>query len=209
MPIKKKTGERKNDFINRCIGEEVSAGKKTEQAAAICYAKWEEMSIKELNKVRKLRKSEDFMMVSAFDKVKGEDFTKFGITFDDLMNPKLQAKVEENELELKFAEIPEGYVVRYKYVGPIDEKSRPFCRTMMTEYKDKWFSGEGISRAEIEALNNAPGKADRAGGKPYSVFNWRGGNNCRHIWVRYWFNPITNDVMESPVQPAQKSTKPQ
>lgn len=204
MPINKRKGERKNDYINRCIGTEVSSGMKTDQAAAVCYAKWEEMSIKELNKVRKLRKTEDFMMVSAFDAVKGEDFTKFGITFEDLMNPKLQSAVGENELELKFAEIPEGYVVRYKYVGPIDEKSREFCKTMMSTFKDTWFA-----RADIETLNNAPGKADRAGGKPYSVFNWRGGNNCRHSWVRYWFNETTGDVMESPIQPAQKSTKPQ
>lgn len=203
MPISKRKGERKNDFINRCVGSEISSGMKTDQAVAVCYAKWEEMSLKELNKKRRERKTEDFMMVSAFDKIKGEDFTKFGITFEDLSNPKLQMAVLDNEMDLKFADIPEGYVVRYKYMGPIDAKSREFCRTMMTTFKDTWFA-----REDIETLNNAPGKADRAGGKPYSVFNWRGGNNCRHTWVRYYFNEMTNDVMESPVQPAQKSTKP-
>lgn len=204
MPIKKKTGERKNDFINRCIGEEVSAGKKTEQAAAICYTYWEELSLKELQKKRKLQKSEDAQMLKSFALVKGEDFTKFGISFEELMNPKKQMSIVEDEHLLTFAEVPEGYEVRYKYVGPLDEKSRPFCREMMTTFKTTWFS-----RADIETLNTAPGKADRRGGKPYSVFNWRGGNNCRHEWVRYYFNQTTGDVMESPVQPAQKSTKPQ
>ena len=46
MPINKRKGERKNDYINRCIGTEVSSGMKTDQAAAVCYAKWEEMSIR-------------------------------------------------------------------------------------------------------------------------------------------------------------------
>ncbi len=42
MPIDKKPGESKDDFISRCIGIEINAGKEPDQAAAICYAKWEE-----------------------------------------------------------------------------------------------------------------------------------------------------------------------
>jgi len=40
MPIDIKTGEREEEFISRCIADEVSAGKETDQAAAICYAYW-------------------------------------------------------------------------------------------------------------------------------------------------------------------------
>jgi hypothetical protein len=44
MPISKKPGESKDDFIPRCISEEISSGREPDQAAAICYAKWDEFS---------------------------------------------------------------------------------------------------------------------------------------------------------------------
>jgi len=39
--IEPSKGERENDFITRCIEYEVSEGKDKEQAAAICYSKWQ------------------------------------------------------------------------------------------------------------------------------------------------------------------------
>lgn len=39
MPIDRKKGEREEEYISRCIATEVSAGKPTEQAVAICYNK--------------------------------------------------------------------------------------------------------------------------------------------------------------------------
>jgi hypothetical protein len=41
MPVNPKKGEREEDFISRCIGEEVSAGYEQSQAAAICYSYWD------------------------------------------------------------------------------------------------------------------------------------------------------------------------
>ncbi len=40
MPVKIKPNEKEQDFISRCIGEEVSGGYEQEQAAAICYSYW-------------------------------------------------------------------------------------------------------------------------------------------------------------------------
>jgi hypothetical protein len=40
MPVNINKGESENEFISRCIGEEVSAGKEQDQAAAICYSYW-------------------------------------------------------------------------------------------------------------------------------------------------------------------------
>lgn len=40
MPVNPKKGEREEDFISRCIGEEVSGGYEQSQAAAICYSYW-------------------------------------------------------------------------------------------------------------------------------------------------------------------------
>jgi len=40
MPIDINKGEREEEFISRCIADEVSAGKESDQAAAICYSYW-------------------------------------------------------------------------------------------------------------------------------------------------------------------------
>lgn len=45
MPIKPKSSETEQEFISRCIGEEINAGYEQEQAAAICYSKWREESM--------------------------------------------------------------------------------------------------------------------------------------------------------------------
>lgn len=47
MPIKPGASETKDEFISRCIGEEITAGYEQAQAAAICYSKWDR---KELSK---------------------------------------------------------------------------------------------------------------------------------------------------------------
>lgn len=41
MPVKPKAEETKEQFVSRCIGEEVTAGYEQSQAAAICYSKWD------------------------------------------------------------------------------------------------------------------------------------------------------------------------
>jgi hypothetical protein len=41
MPIKPTAGEIKEEFISRCISEEIGAGYEDTQAAAICYSKWD------------------------------------------------------------------------------------------------------------------------------------------------------------------------
>jgi hypothetical protein len=41
MPVNINKGESEEQFISRCIGEEVSAGYEQSQAAAICYSYWD------------------------------------------------------------------------------------------------------------------------------------------------------------------------
>ena len=41
MPVNVKSGESENDFISRCIGEEINNGYEQSQAAAICYSYWD------------------------------------------------------------------------------------------------------------------------------------------------------------------------
>lgn len=40
MPVNPNKGEKEQDFISRCISEEISAGYEQTQAAAICYSYW-------------------------------------------------------------------------------------------------------------------------------------------------------------------------
>jgi hypothetical protein len=41
-------GETKDEFVSRCIGEEVSAGYDTPQAAAICYSYWDKENMSKI-----------------------------------------------------------------------------------------------------------------------------------------------------------------
>jgi uncharacterized protein with gpF-like domain len=52
----------------------------------------------------------------------------------------------------------------FAYVGPIDERLRPFCREHV---------GKVYSRADIDALDN---------GQLPNTFLTGGGYNCRHVW---------------------------
>ena len=40
MPIEKKPGETKDEFIARCISTEIRSGKDRDTAIAICYSVW-------------------------------------------------------------------------------------------------------------------------------------------------------------------------
>lgn len=54
---------------------------------------------------------------------------------------------------------------RYRYTGPDDEKTRPFCDARVNQV---------FTRAEIEAMDN--GQID-------NVLLSGGGYNCRHLWM--------------------------
>ena len=64
MPVNPQKGEREEDFISRCIGEEISAGYEQSQAAAICYSYWRKDKMSKLSGqdkiVEKLKYNRDF-----------------------------------------------------------------------------------------------------------------------------------------------------
>lgn len=64
--------------------------------------------------------------------------------------------------------------VRFKYVGPQDEKNRKFCADMMR--KQRVYRIEDIDNLTSSIANEQFGF--------YSIFLWRGSFNCRHSWVR-------------------------
>ena len=44
--VNPRSGESKDEFVSRCISVEIGNGKEQEQAAAICYTKWDEQNMK-------------------------------------------------------------------------------------------------------------------------------------------------------------------
>jgi hypothetical protein len=58
MPVDIISGESKDEFISRCIADEVSAGKEQDQAAAICYSYWDK------DKLSKIKDTSEKVMAS-------------------------------------------------------------------------------------------------------------------------------------------------
>lgn len=49
MPMKPGKNETQDEFISRCVSEEVKNGYEQAQAVAICYSKWKDRRRKELD----------------------------------------------------------------------------------------------------------------------------------------------------------------
>ena len=69
--------------------------------------------------------------------------------------------------------------VRYKYIGPKDDKNRQFCSDMLA-YK-RVFRIEDISTMSNDCTNKEFGC--------YDIFTWRGSYNCRHKFVQVLYRP--------------------
>ena len=77
--------------------------------------------------------------------------------------------------------------IRFKYVGPQDEKNRQFCADMMAQ--NRVYRIEDIDQLTAQVANSEFGY--------YSIFLWRGSFNCRHVWVRLLYKktgPIINNA---------------
>lgn len=57
----------------------------------------------------------------------------------------------------------------YYYTGPLDDKTRPFCKQMLKYDKV-------VSETDIDILSNY---------LDYDVKKYKGSYNCRHNWVRF------------------------
>jgi hypothetical protein len=69
------------------------------------------------------------------------------------------------------------FIVRYKYVGAIDEKTRPFCTQMISA--NKVYRKEDIVAMKDVAVNEGWGPK---GAPTYDIFLYKGGGNCYHRW---------------------------
>ena len=71
------------------------------------------------------------------------------------------------------------YRIRFKYVGPRDNKNRQFCADMLA--KNRVYRQEDIDNLTDNVANEEFGF--------YNIFLWRGSFNCRHTWVKLWYAP--------------------
>ena len=71
------------------------------------------------------------------------------------------------------------YRIRFKYVGPRDDKNRQFCADMLS--KNRVYRQEDIDNLTDSVANEQFGF--------YNIFLWRGSFNCRHTWVKLWYAP--------------------
>lgn len=76
--------------------------------------------------------------------------------------------IEELPIELANRK-PQDGVTYYYYTGPLDDKTRPFCKKVLSLDKV-------LSEVDIDILSNY---------LDYDVKNYKGSYNCRHNWVRF------------------------
>ena len=67
-----------------------------------------------------------------------------------------------------------AYRVRYRYVGPEDDKNRTFCAEMMKQKRV-------FRREDIDAMSEAISNPEFG---RYSIWDYRGSYNCRHYWQK-------------------------
>jgi hypothetical protein len=87
-------------------------------------------------------------------------------------NPNAESQLDTDEIR-----------VRYKYIGPRDDRNRVFCAQMLAA--DRVYTIEDIEQLSNPEFGN------------YNIFLYRGSFNCRHAWVRLVYKKsgrIANDA---------------
>ena len=170
--------ESKDDFISRCIGVEVDSGYDVDQAAAICYSKWEDTRFQFdedawFDAILELAKSDEY----------GEKLDENTVFIDgtkkqfDTVSDVAQGIRALDILDGDDAErVPE---TRYRYRGSIKPNSRNFCRAMVMLNKI-------YSREELTVMSSLPLQPGMGpgGNNTYDIFLYKGGVNCGHYWEK-------------------------
>ena len=135
----------------------------------------------------------------------GVDIEKLGLTIEDLDNVENVYKVEDNELETQnFAKGKTVNLYRYiahnssGYSNDTGKDSRDFCKTLVSRTRMSLMRYTDILR-----LNGSNKGMGMGGANVYNVFKWRGGVNCKHIWVKYVYEVSTQTLVKSIDQPNQ------
>jgi len=131
----------------------------------------------------------------------GINIADLGLTLDDLDNPEFMYQVEDVSIKENFAKA-KNIVALYRYVAHpsagygrsnIGKDSRSFCSKIVKR------TNVALMRyVDILKLNGSNKGFGQGGSNIYSVFKFRGGVNCKHIWVKYLFNKDTKQLVKAP-----------
>tara|TARA_R110002096_G_scaffold210814_1_gene398136 strand:+ start:91 stop:660 length:570 start_codon:yes stop_codon:yes gene_type:complete len=138
----------------------------------------------------------------------GVSIESLGLTEADINNVKYMHLVGDNE-DLKEEFAAKDIVSLYRYVAHsssgyggsnIGNNSRSFCQKV-----SKRTNTSLMRYVDILKLNGSNKGFGQGGSNIYSVFRFRGGVNCKHIWVKFFFNKKTKQLVEAPrtAQPKQ------
>lgn len=233
--VKPSGGESEEEFIGRCIPVVIGEGKDEAQAAAICYAYWEEdMNIDVsglpayVDQVPKKKKDIVTRAILA-EKTCDVDYswTKDEYVVETILALAKELGIKEADIKglfkQKFASansdgIGEGNIEGqmlsegtdtlrlYKYEGRISDNSRDFCVQMMN--LDLFYTEESIKAMSDVAYNPGFG---RGGAATYSIWDFKGGPNCKHSFFKYEaYTKKNGDIMLRRIGPVagRAGTKP-
>jgi hypothetical protein len=132
----------------------------------------------------------------------GISIDDLGLTIDILDNVDYIWDIDDMDLTPSQTFSQENFSVinLYRYIstqyGPsnIGPNTRPFCKMLVSRTNSSLMRKE-----DIERLNSSNPGFGKGGSNTYSVFNWRGGVNCRHIWVKYKYDTQSMNLVKAPL----------
>jgi len=153
---------------------------------------------KNLNDIEDIRSGKNKLTEWLRDKDWGYSLEELGLTEEMLNDPKNQHKIDEDETE-KFSKDEFRVMNLYQYVSNfyggsnISNESRDFCKRMVGLTKTNL-----MSQNDIITFNGQNPGFGKGGGDSYSVFNYRGGTNCKHHWRKFKFDTVSKAIIEAP-----------
>lgn len=155
----------------------------------------------------------------------GVSIDELGISLDDLNNIEYMHDIEEEDHNIiEFQKKPKKKKKRrpkpkapknvkpksydtdiinlYRYLAHpssgygasnLGKDTRSFCRKVV-----KRTNTSLMRYVDILRLNGSNKGFGAGGSNIYSVFKYRGGVNCKHVWVKYSFNKKTNQLIKAP-----------
>jgi len=135
------------------------------------------------------------------DKDLGISIEALGLTLEDIDNPEYMHGIEEADHNImEFAK--KDLINLYRYVAHpssgygasnLGNDTRSFCRKVVNR------TNTSLMRyVDILKLNGSNKGFGQGGSNIYSVFKFRGGVNCKHIWVKYSYNKKTRELVKAP-----------
>ena len=183
--VKPESGEVEGDFMNRCVPALIDEGYEQDQAVAICISTWQNHSSLKpyVDQTGETKKKEEMTEVqkAMYEMLSecGEEYDPEQSVFIDVSKSNFNGVTDflqtVGALDFLQNQRDTPGVTVYKYTGPRAE--RGFCQALMRLNKV-------YRREEIEQLNTINTQFGHQQ-MPYSVFEWKGGPNCKHFWKQF------------------------